>query len=45
MNSISPFILASFYGVFFIVSTLIIIYLIFRRIKIKREETFEKRNN
>mgnify|MGYP000427492693 CR=1 FL=1 len=45
MNSISPYILASLYGIFIIAVTLIIIYLIFRRIQLKRKETFEKRDN
>jgi hypothetical protein len=44
MNSIIAYIVASAYGVFTIASILIIIFLIFRRIKLKEKETFEKRD-
>lgn len=32
-------------GLFFVAALVIIIYLIIRRVKIKKSETFQKRNN
>lgn len=39
------YILASAYGLFTFAITIIIIFLIFRRIKLKKKETFDKRDN
>ena len=44
MNSMFANILASTYGLFGIVITITIIILVFRRIKLKEKETFEKRD-
>mgnify|MGYP007127631667 CR=1 FL=1 len=39
------YLLNDVFWIFFVVAFIIIIYLIFRRIKIKKQETFEKRDN
>lgn len=44
MFAISNIIFA-LYGIFIVVAFIIIIYLIFRRIKIKKQEDFEQRDN
>lgn len=44
MDSFAVF-LFSLYGMFFVVGFVILVYLIIRRVNIKDQETFEKRDN